>query len=128
MSSSLWPEASCRWEAAALAHASGTSVLCLGRTRGKLPTSASLVASWRAWEDSSGPCWLGVKEHGDYSGIGRKRVGGRLQVGAVRGSQCRGSCWALARRPCTIYTEIMTFAAASVQYVARWTHKTVPFP
>lgn len=83
MGSSLWPEASCRWEAATLAHASGTSVLCLGRTRGKLPTSASLVASWRAWEDSSGPCGLGVKEHGDYSGIGRKRVGGGLQVGAT---------------------------------------------
>lgn len=90
MGSSLWPEASCRWEAAALAHASGTSVLCLGRTRGKLPTSASLVASWRAWEDSSGPCWLGVKEHGDYSGIGRKRVGGRLSGGSSPGFPVSG--------------------------------------
>lgn len=38
---------------------------CLGRARGDFLPSVSLVASWWAWKDTSGPRWLNVKEFED---------------------------------------------------------------
>lgn len=90
--------------------------------------SATLVVSWQAWKDTSGPCGWG---QGAW-GLHRDRPKGGLGVDC-RWEQSRvPSVGALggigvARHPHTIDTEIMTFAAATIQYVARWTHKTIHF-
>lgn len=65
-------------------------MVCLGRARGHFLPSVSLVASWWAWKDTSGPRWLTVKEYED-----QRKERHQVLPASFSGQKERGGvdCW-----------------------------------